>query len=383
MGQVMVWAARREVVLMVAAWVAATTLGACTRADEGHEGFNAEEWAVVQTLSPLPDVDGCPPGFSAADGCDRLARFGQRLYCSPGYSGPLLAANPNGQEGEIGKVSCATCHDPEHWFADRGDRKASFGTGETKRNTPTLINVAYSRSFMWTSRYTSLTTSFHLPLTAPTVLNSSADRLAGFLNGGDPALGTEFAALFGAPPSVDNVEHNAGLALEAYLRRLISRDAPFDRYVAGEREAISEQARRGLRLFIGDAICIECHHGPHFDDERMRVAGVPREDGAPEDHGAYDNGSDAGGGDEAFRDLFRTPSLRSVAETAPYMHRGQLATLHDVLRFYDAGPQAPVPERIDPNLQPLALGEAQLDDLEAFLRTLSGEPVPAPWDACP
>ena len=367
----------------------AAFVAACGRPDAGHEGFSDEQWAVVKTLSPLPDVDGCPPETRASqgDGCERMAHLGQAIFCSPGYSGELEQDNRWGMKGETHKVSCASCHDPSRWFVDRPDLKASVGSGTTRRNTPTLLNVAYHASYFWSARFQSLSASLAVPLKAP-VLNSSPVLLTSFLLG-DATLTAEYTAIFGAPPTLDPggpeaATVNVSYALEAYERRLLSRNAAFDRFVAGENDAISAAARRGLHLFITDALCIECHRGPHFTDDRLRVAGVPQEAGAPVDDGAFDNPlADGGVPSEDLRGRFRTPSLREVAMTPPYMHRGQLATLHDVIVFYNLGPQAPVPANIDRNLMKLDLSGEQMDDLEAFLRTLTGEGAPPPWNQCP
>jgi cytochrome c peroxidase len=194
---------------------------------------------------------------------------------------------------------------------------------------------------------------------------------------------------------------NFGKALAAYERRLLSDGAPFDRYAAGDTGAMSEPAKRGLKLFIGKAACVACHNGPTFSDEEFHVTGVPQigEHVLESDGGRYDaipfylswDFNTAGPysddpaidrtrgvtQDEALLGAFRTKGLRSVAETAPFMHTGHLATLQEVVELYnDGGAESGFAGAKDALIQPLNLTPQEIQDLVAFLESLTGEPVP-------
>jgi cytochrome c peroxidase len=198
---------------------------------------------------------------------------------------------------------------------------------------------------------------------------------------------------------VDTVIASCGKAIEAYERLLVSQNAPFDRYVAGDPDALNESAKRGLKLFIGKAACSTCHDGQTFTDQQFHNTGVPQ---AAPDRGRIDdvlrlpspfNGAGLFSDDpvagaaklagvvpsDALLGEFRTKSLRHLTETAPYFHDGSAETLEDVVRFYNSGGGAPgtYPGVKDPMLVPLNLSEREIADLVEFLRALTGEPVPA------
>ena len=153
--------------------------------------------------------------------------------------------------------------------------------------------------------------------------------------------------------------------MASYVRTILSGDAPIDRYMNGEREALAEQARAGLRLFRGKANCTACHLGPIFSDEQFHNTGVAWREGELLDPGRF-----AVTGKEEDRGAFKTPTLREVTRTAPYMHDGSLATLDDVIEFYNRGGN-PNPH-LDPELRPLRLTPEEKQALLAFLRALSG-----------
>ena len=234
----------------------------------------------------------------------------------------------------------------------------------------------------------------------------------------DRALRQAYEKVFGPMPppadaaAVDRVFSNVGKAIEAYERELVSADSPFDRYVATLRSdhphghALSAAARRGLNLFVGAAHCNLCHSGPDFSDGEFHDIGLPLLPGEAADRGRADgvrqlvanpfNGagaySDAPKGRAAQRieflpppasqlGKFKTPTLRNVALTAPYMHDGRFATLRQVLQFYAEGKAASrgrVVGRREATLDLVPrLTQNQISDLIAFLDTLTGAPLPA------
>jgi cytochrome c peroxidase len=194
---------------------------------------------------------------------------------------------------------------------------------------------------------------------------------------------------------------NVGKAFEAYERLLVSNDAPFDRYVAGDYAALTGSAKRGLKLFIGKAACDSCHQDRTFTDNDFHNTGVVQE-AAPYDEGRfadvlriipsetfsgagiYSDDREAGARKisgiaqlESMKGQFRTKSLRHVAQTAPYFHDGSVPTLEAVVRFYNAGGGTTgFPGTKDPLMVPLNLSEQEIADLVAFLESLTGTPVP-------
>ena len=172
----------------------------------------------------------------------------------------------------------------------------------------------------------------------------------------------QFREVFGQPPSAENI----GQALASYVRVLLSADSPFDRFQAGEAAAMSEAAQRGLKLFRGKANCTACHSGPLLSDEEFHNTGVGWAQ-EPPDFGRFEVTQR-----EPDRGRFKTPSLRDVALTAPYMHNGSLATLAEVVEFYNRG-GGPNPN-LDREIRPLNLTPEEKADLAEFLKALSGRP---------
>ena len=154
-------------------------------------------------------------------------------------------------------------------------------------------------------------------------------------------------------------------ALASYVRTILSGDAPIDRYLNRERDALSPQARQGLGIFRGKGNCTACHLGPTFTDERFHNTGIAWRDGELLDPGRFKVTSK-----KKDQGAFKTPTLREIALTAPYMHDGSLATLEEVIESYNRGGN-PNPY-LDPELRPLHLAAEEKKSLLAFLRSLSG-----------
>lgn len=418
-----------------------------SEADTTVDGFPSATWAQIQTLSPLPALPADPTNFVADDA--KAAAFGQRLFFEASYSGPLVVANDGtngglGNVGDAGKVSCAACHDASGWFLDGRSRPAntSLGAGWMPRRAPSLVDVAFYRWFGWAGRFDTLWSAAIGCVENPDALASSrlafdhtmyakyrADYDAVFSTPIDPAFdpAAPDASRFpseGMPKAsptapdgpweqmtpadqdiANRVFANAGKALEAYVRLLTSRNAPFDRYVGGDRAAIGAQAKQGLGLFVGKAACVACHAGPFMTDEKFHVTGVGQDDGGPHAP-AMDNGrSDAvpallaspfnssgpysddrsttmlGGVSQTPDELgaFRTKDLRHAAMVGPYMHAGQYAGLPDVAKFYNEGGDDPgtYAGKKDPLMVPLNLTADEQAAIVAFLQTLTGDAVSA------
>ncbi len=353
--------------------------------------FSAEE---VRKLSPLPKVPPSPTNAYADD--PGAARFGQALFFEK-----RLSAN--------GEVSCATCHDPALGFSDA--KPLSDGLGTTTRHSQTVWNVAYQRWFFWDGRADSLWAQSLQPLHSEVEMGATSEHLHAVVSG-DASLRSAYRDVFGALPedeaSLDRFEANLGKALEAYERKIVSAEAPFDRFVAalGENGEISENgglepaAMRGLKLFVGRGRCILCHAGPNFSDGEFHNIGLPRNPKLPRDLGRFvgirkvladrfnglgdfsDNRSPEANIKLRYLAVktnnlgeFKTPTLRHIAQTAPYMHDGRFATLREVLDFYSELPGKPPVGHREETLVPLQLTDQEKDDLEAFLRSLTGAPL--------
>ena len=244
-----------------------------------------------------------------------------------------------------GSLSCATCHVPRRAFSDARPVAVGIQQRAGRRNVPALINRGYGRAFFWDGRADSLEAQVLAPIEDPDELGFSA---------------AEAAARVGLS------EREMAFALASYVRSILSGDSRFDRFANGDRAALDAREQQGLRIFRGKGNCTACHVGPNFTDERFHNTGV-----AWENAGAFRDLGRAGvtrrDGD---RGAFKTPPLREVARTAPYMHDGSLPTLEVVVSFYDAGGRAN--PSLDAEVRPLGLTAEERRSLVAFLRTLSG-----------
>ena len=263
-----------------------------------------------------------------------------------------------------GTVACASCHDPRLAFGD-GEITGKGVTGRPlQRHTPSLWNVAFSPVLFWDGRASSLEDQVRFPVEHAdemgSTLAAAARRLAA-----DASYVRAFAEAFPRSPEV--APGNIAKALAAYERTLVSPPTRFDRWVAGKAEALAPAELRGLKLFTGKARCIGCHAGFAFTDHNFYDIGLP--------------GDDIGRGKviglSAADHAFKTPTLRELAWTAPYMHNGALATLEDVVRFYEGGGVDRPTRSKDLPLQ-LELTDAERADLVAFLQSLSSEAPPLP-----
>lgn len=287
-----------------------------------------------------------------------------------------------------GAMACATCHDPRQGFTQH-DRATPAGRDgrALRRNAPSLYNVAFAAPLMHDGAAPSLAAQVLTPLLDRNEMaNATFEDLEQRLSL-VPEYAQSFRALFGGPPTMARV----GEALAAYERTLVSGNSAFDRWrFGGEPDALSAEAQRGFALFAGKANCTQCHTVEAttalFSDNRMHNTGAafagmrPASPASAErvGHGptvdfaaAGDRGRHEITGDPADLHRYRTPSLRNVALTAPYMHDGSMRTLDDVVRFYNAGGGRNA--NLDTAIVPLGLDDRDVSALVAFLKSLTGD----------
>jgi cytochrome c peroxidase len=256
-------------------------------------------------------------------------------------------------------ISCATCHDPDTAWANHNPVDVGIGGQQGDRNSGTILDAAYMDFQFWDGRATSLEEQALGPIHNPVEMGETLENVVRKLNAID-GYRDQFDAVFGTDATVDGIAR----AIAAFERTVLSGPAPFDRYMDGDKTAIPPAAIRGLRVFNGKARCRTCHTGPMFSDQSFHNIGVGMDRPEP------DVGRQAVTNDPKDRGKFKTPSLRNVALTWPYMHDGSERTLADVVEFYDRG-GVPNPT-LDIFISPLELSDGEKQDLIAFMESLTG-----------
>lgn len=281
-----------------------------------------------------------------------------------------------------GTMSCAVCHIPDQAFADGRDISGAYPTNKHWRNTPSLLNAAYLQIFFWDGRSDSLIDQARGPLEAPFEMNSNLVFISAKL-AEIPEYHDLFQAAFDTEVKPDLILE----ALAAFEQTLTINDSPFDHYLAGEKEALNEQAKAGLKIFFGSGGCSQCHSGPLLSDQqyynlgvaeteslrtdpqhrstrRYQLAsmGLPMQDKDPGRYRISKNTAEMG--------AFRTPPLRQVAQTGPYMHNGSIKTLAEVVAFLSKGGGEDAHKT--PLLKELHFTNREQAALVAFLESLSG-----------
>ena len=313
---------------------------------------------------------------------------------------PVQAQNPETPEKvELGKqlffdrrlsgdgtMSCATCHDPEQGFSDALEISLNYPTTRNWRNSPTLYNVAFQKTLFHDGRAASLEEQALFPMMSAFEMNQNLDYLEEEIRA-VPEYVAAFTRVFG---DSDVTRERIAMAIAAFERTIVSRDAPLDRFLAGNTQALSEAARQGYQLFIGKGRCAECHFGVNLADDRFHALLVPENPEHLSDPRiaatrrfvakvyhfaeyrtlAEDPGRYLITKERKDWKAFRTPTLREIAKTGPYMHNGIFATLEQVIDFFNqgGGPDNTV-------LKPLQLTAAEKGQLLAFMQeALTGAP---------
>jgi cytochrome c peroxidase len=280
------------------------------------------------------------------------ARVGRKLFFDP-----LLSSDRT--------VACASCHQPAHGFAAPSATSPGVHGRRTQRNAPSLFNRALGARFMWDGRAPTLAEQVLQPIENPDEMGLAlADALQRV------AADAEYARLFRAELGGAPTRETLARSLAAFVRTLWIGDSPVDRFQAGDAAALADEERTGLWVYESKGRCWRCHSGVNFSDELLHNTGVGARDGAPED------GRFAVTRDEADRGRFKTPTLRGLAFTAPYMHDGSVATLREVVEYYARGANAN--SHLAPEIEPLELTEDETVGLVRFLEALSRRADGAP-----
>ena len=326
------------------------------------------------TNAEVPDIGPLPPVPANPDNMPTTARMalGQTLFFDNRLSGN-------------GNLNCSSCHLPEvGWTLPSAFSIANEGFVE-RRNPPTLINVGYNKALIWDGRAPNLEKQAIGSTTNPVHKGQNMEKLMKTLND-DPKIVAMFQAAYNSKPNPDDL----GRALGVWQRHfLVTGESSFDRYMTGNKLALSESAVRGMDIFKGKGGCIACHNGPNFSDSGFYNTGMKRnaEFDKPEfqkilvfdakrmkidnpEQATDDAGRYLVTKDKADWKKFKTPTLRNLTDTAPYMHDGRYATLDAVIEHYNRGGDKT--ENQDARIQPLGLTVSEKADLKAFLQSLWG-----------
>jgi len=288
-------------------------------------------------LPPMPKPDGYEP--TAA-----MFELGRKLF----HDGIL---------SRDGSVSCATCHLAQNGFAHPAPQPPGIAGQVALRHAPTLFNRGYAPLQRWDGGSPTLEAFVLEPISDPREMGSSVDAALQKLQR-DASYQKAFTAAFSRDADAKALQR----ALATFVRGIVTGDAPYDRFLRGEVDAMTAQERHGQWIFESKGGCWKCHTPPLFTDERFHNTGIGVVDGKPE------QGRAAVTKDDGDLGKWKTPTLRSVRLTAPYMHDGSLKTLEEVVAFYARGGNAN--PHLDRKMKPLTLSKSDQEALVAFLRSL-------------
>ncbi|MFT7677448.1 MAG: cytochrome c peroxidase [Planctomycetota bacterium] len=334
----------------------ATLLGVALAAAQDLGGLQDKAILPSDTLPTELSLER-PFGLDRADPLTvapstELIALGRQLFFDP-----LLSTDST--------VACASCHQPAYGFADPNPLSIGIHGQRTLRNSPSLLNRSLGEHFMWDGSAGTLEEQVLMPMANPLEMGTSADLAVERLNA-SKEYSAAFEAVTGAAPKLDSLAS----ALASFIRTLHLGDSPVDRFRAGQADQLTEEERAGLWLYESRGRCWRCHSGPNFTDESFHNTGVGAQGGQPEE------GRFGFTADEADRGKFKTPTLRGLAQTGPYMHDGSLETLEDVVRFYRDGGHANA--SLSEFVSPITFSDRDVTNLAALLRALSREATGKP-----
>ncbi len=311
---------------------------------------------------------------------------------------PVPAENPQTPEKiELGKklffdrrlsgdgtMSCSTCHDPEQGFSDGLEISLSYPTTRNWRNSPTLINAGFQKYLFHDGRARTLEEQALFPMMSAFEMNRNLDFMEEVIRT-EPAYVEDFRKVFGGEATRERI----AMAIAAFERTILSVNSPLDRFLKGDRSALSLEAKKGYEIFTGKGKCADCHDGVNLADNRFHALNVPENEEQEKDprvtatrrfvakvshYDDYRNLQEDPGRYLVTKDrkdwkAFKTPTLREIARTGPYMHNGIFATLDEVIEFFDQGGG-----RGNSALRPLGLSVNEKRALKTFLvEALTGE----------
>ena len=323
-------------------------------AAELHENIDKSKFEDIGVLPgvPYPDYN---PYSKEKEALGKILFFDPRLSIS-------------------GQIACASCHNPELGWTDNLTRSFGHDRQTGKRNSMTILNSAYAKTLFWDGRASSLEDQAQFPIGDPLEMNEkltiAVDKIAKIK--GYNAL---FTNAFGDKKvNLQRIQY----AIATFERSINSPKSKFDNFISGKSEAFTDAQVKGLHLFRTKAQCINCHNTPYFSYNQFHNDGQTLFGTKNEDFGRYNVTKDV-------KDIgkFRTPTLREVANTKPWMHHGHFPSLLDVVELYNGGNPSPVQKKylgtardslipkVDPMLKKLNLNKEEISDLLAFIETLS------------
>lgn len=342
----------------------------------GSLGFLLPVGILLVTLSAHGQMETAqPPSGFTVEVLDAMPRLPGNLGALP--APPEPATNPTtSAKIELGRalffdkhlsrdnsISCAVCHDPAKAYSDGRKRAIGIGKRPLPRRSPTLLNVAYNTRQFWDGRASTLEQQVAGPIFSANEMGMDPSILMERVRS-VPEYRRGFRQAFGREINFEDIKK----AIAAFERTLVTPDSAFDRYMQGEKQSLTTEQKRGLILFVGKARCSACHNGPNFTDNKFHSLGVLPGERYGDDAGRY-----AVTRKSEDRHAFKTPTLRNVALQAGYMHNGGLATLSDVIDFYDKGGGQGPKSKL---LFQLGLTPFEKQDLLAFLQALNGRMPP-------
>lgn len=323
-------------------------------AAELHENIDKSKFEDIGVLPavPYPDYN---PYSKEKEALGKILFFDPRLSLS-------------------GQIACASCHNPELGWTDNLTRSFGHDRQTGKRNSMTILNSAYAKTLFWDGRASSLEDQAQFPIGDPLEMNEkltiAVDKIAKIK--GYNALFTD--AFGDKKVNLQRIQY----AIATFERSINSPKSKFDNFISGKSEAFTDAQVKGLHLFRTKAQCINCHNTPYFSDNQFHNDGQTLFGTKNEDFGRYNVTKDV-------KDIgkFRTPTLREVANTKPWMHHGHFPSLLDVVELYNGGNPSPIQKKylgtardslipkVDPMLKKLNLNKEEISDLLAFIETLS------------
>ncbi|TNF54792.1 cytochrome-c peroxidase [bacterium] len=323
--------------------------------------FSAQ--AESYSLQPLPPLPIFPENPITPD----KVELGKKLFFDRRLSGD-------------GTMSCATCHNPETGYSDALSISLSYPTTKNWRHSPSLINLGYNSMFFWDGRASTLEEQALFPMMSAFEMNQNLDYVEEELKE-VPVYIDSFQRVFGGEITRERI----AMALAAFQKTIVSKDAPIDSYLKGDMNALTNIQKKGYDIFVGKGKCINCHNGSNLTDNNFYNLGVPEDPDITNNPrvSATRRFTAKVAGYKAYRTLaedpgrylvtkdrkdwkaFKTPTLREVVRTGPYMHNGYFETVEDVIEFFDKGGGN------DPNktsiLKPLHLSSEEKNALKVFL----------------